>query len=120
MFRNEEITCPCHKEEKPKGVEWEERLYFEVMEDFLHCAIWAVKYEVKDKEKYYTEINEHYEKLKSLIESIRTEAIEATKEEVRMEIISLYENRKSWDDYIKSEDILALPSLSIINKHKNK
>ena len=43
----------------------EESLYFEVMEDFLLCAEMAVKYEVRDKEKYYAELKEHFKKLQS-------------------------------------------------------
>ena len=49
---------------------WKEELYIEVMEDFLHCAEWAVKFEVKDKEKYYAELKEHYKKLEGFIDRL--------------------------------------------------
>jgi hypothetical protein len=52
---------------------WKENLYVEVMEDFLHCAEWAVKFEVRDKEKYYEELKQHYKKLENHITNLLTD-----------------------------------------------
>lgn len=77
----------------PKDIKQEllESLYFEVMEDFLHEAEWAVKCGIRDKEKYYQDLGKHYEKLKSYFSA----ALDTYRDAVVGEVAKMLEFERS-------------------------
>ncbi len=130
-FRMENCGCTaCHKEEKPKG--WVYRFRARLMElDDCNTHMNNINEPIKG-DIYFDGIE-----IERFISQILSEAIEATKEEVRQAIKTLQMEETppfSASDEIREkaklineklmpsvkEALLSLPTLSIINKHKNK
>lgn len=58
----------------PPTNSWEEKLHFEILEDYIREAEYG--YMAKDKPAYYERMRGHFEKLKAFIASEREEAYE--------------------------------------------